>query len=108
MHFPHIYSYDNGDGWEVLISCENAYKLDDEGIWTDMNGEAPDVSADHLEEVIARHRPVCIAKDGIELVDDVGGIGGFCRMLQTIYEADMDDEEEWEERDNLLGWADMM
>ena len=70
-----IYSYDYGDGWEV-----------------------PDVSADILEEVTARHRPVCIAKDGIELVDDVGGIGGFCRMLQTIYEADMDDEEEWEER----------
>ncbi len=50
-----IYSYDYGDGWEV-----------------------PDVSADILEEVTARHRPVCIAKDGIELVDDVGGIGGFC------------------------------
>lgn len=103
-----IYSYDYGDGWEVLISCENAYKQDEEGAWKDMNAETPDVSVDNLEEIIARHRPICIDKDGIELVDDVGGIRGFCEMLQTIYEADMDDEEEREERESMLGWADMM
>lgn len=103
-----IYSYDYGDGWEVLISCENAYKQDEEGVWKGLNAETPDVSVDNLEEIIARHRPICIDKDGIELVDDVGGIRGFCEMLQTIYEADMDDEEEREERESMIGWADMM
>lgn len=38
-----------------------------------------------------------IEKDGIELVDDVGGIYGFCRMLQTIYETDTGIEEDREE-----------
>lgn len=103
-----IYSYDYGDGWKVLISCENAYKLDEEGAWKDRNAETPDVSVDNLEEVIVKHRPVCIDKDGIELVDDVGGIGGFCEMLETIYETDMNDEEAREERESMLGWADMM
>mgnify|MGYP002544693834 CR=1 FL=1 len=47
-------------------------------------------------------------KDGIELVDDVGGIRGFCDMLRTIYEADPDDEEAADERDVMLNWAEMM
>lgn len=53
-----------------------------------------------------KYSPVCIEKDGIELVDDVGGIYGFCRMLQTIYETGI--EEDREERESMLGWADMM
>ena len=34
-----IYRYDYGDGWEVLIECENAYKRDETGKWKDTNGE---------------------------------------------------------------------
>lgn len=102
------YSYDYGDGWEVLITCENAYKLNVADLWKDVDGNEADVSVDNLEEVIVKHRPICIAKDGIELVDDVGGIGGFCRMLQNIYECNKDDEEEPEERDSMLEWAGMM
>ena len=103
-----IYSYDYGDGWKVLITCENAYKQDKMGSWKGMNGEEAYISVDYLEEIIAKHRPICVEKDGIELVDDVGGIGGFCRMLQIIYETDINNEEGMEERDSMLGWADMM
>ena len=103
-----IYRYDYGDGWEVLIECENAYKRDETGQWKDTNGETPDAAVDNLAEVVAKHRPICIQKDGIELVDDVGGIHGFCEMLQTIYECDMTSEDNLEARENLLGWADMM
>ena len=61
-----------------------------------------------MEEITGKHRPICIDKDGIELVDDVGGIGGFCDMLQIINETNMNNEVEREERERLLGWADMM
>ena len=103
-----IYRYDYGDGWKVLISCENAYKGDETGLWKNMNGEKPDVPADKLEETVTKHRPICIQKDGIELVDDVGGISGFCEMLKTIYECDMNNKEALEERENILEWAYMM
>ncbi len=103
-----IYRYDYGDGWSVIIRCDNRYNQDETGVWRDINGEIPDVSLDTLEEIVDRHRPICIEKDGIELVDDVGGIGGFCRMLRTIYEADVHDEEEMEEREDMLAWTDMM
>lgn len=104
-----IYSYDYGDGWEVLITCEDIYEKRESGAWIGVNGDEITVLADSLEEVLAKHRPVCINKDGIELVDDVGGIGGFCRMLRTIYEADIyNDEDIMQEREETLGWAEMM
>lgn len=89
------YSYDYGDGWEVKITCDGVLSKDE-------------IEQGIFEEVIEKHRPVCIAKDGIELVDDVGGIHGFCEMLETIYECDSYDEEAVEERKNTLGWAQMM
>ena len=101
------YSYDYGDGWEVLITCENAYKNNEAALWKDMEGKEADVSVDYLEEVVAKRRPMCIKKDGIELVDDVGGISGFCGMLQTIYECNMDDQDELDERNDTLEWAEM-
>ena len=64
-----------------------------------------------MEEVAQyeeHHRTRLAIKPGIELVDDVGGIYGFCRMLQTIYETDTGIEEDREERESMLGWADMM
>lgn len=103
-----IYSYDYGDGWEVLITCEDIYENSDTGAWIGANGDEMNSFADSLEEVLAKHRPICIDKDGIELVDDVGGIGGFCRMLRTVYEIDIYNEEDMQEREEMLGWAEMM
>ena len=89
------YSYDYGDGWKVKITCDGVLSKDE-------------IEQSIFEEVIKKHRPLCIAKDGIELVDDVGGIHGFCEMLETIYECDFYDEEAVEERESMLNWAQMM
>ena len=102
------YRYDYGEGWKVLIQCENAYKQDEADVWKDINGATPDVSANNLQEVTAKHRPICIQKDGIELVDDVGGIQGFCEMLKTLCEFNVSSEESMEVWENIAGWAHMM
>lgn len=44
------------------------------------------------ETVIIKHKPVCISKDGVSLIDDVGGLSGFANFLGTIYESE--DKEE--------------
>lgn len=102
------YCYDYGDGWEVLIRCDAGYQVEETGKWIEISEKPQMVSTDDLNEVIAKHKPVCVAKDGIELVDDVGGIAGFCRMLRAIYECDIYDDEELDERDSMLDWAEMM
>lgn len=103
-----IYSYDYGDNWKVLITCEDTYHSEENGVWKNGKGEIESALDGFLEDVISDYRPVCIRKDGIELVDDVGGIYGFCDMLKTIYETDDCDEDAMSERENTLAWAEMM
>ena len=39
---------------------------------------------DKLRDIQRKEKPICIAWDGMSLVDDVGGVGGFCEFLETI------------------------
>jgi len=47
-----------------------------------------------------KHKPVCIHQDGICVVDDVGGFGGFVRLLQTLYESN-----NLEEKEHMRSWS---
>jgi len=49
--------------------------------------------------VLTKHKPVCVHKDGIFVLDDVGGLSGFIRFLEVIYEG------EEEERNSSRTWA---
>jgi len=61
------YYYDYGDSWEVTIS----------------------VIADSLEtenhpEVAAMEEPLCIAADGLDVLENIGGVPGFCKFLTAL------------------------
>lgn len=104
-----IYRYDYGDNWEVNITVENVFFTTVDGEWTGFAKEGMQgISPEDLDAVAEKYRPLCIAKDGIELVDDVGGIHGFCNMLETIYGYDPFDERSVREREEILSWASMM
>lgn len=90
-----IYNYDFGDNWIVSITkyhdCEDLLKqniVDEYEL-----EEAEDI-------VLSKHKPVCINKDGISVLDDVGGLSGFANFLGTIYEG-----EDKEEATNARTWA---
>ena len=96
-----LYNYDYGDNWIVKITKEiNCNDLLKNGY----------ISEEELleaqETVLAEHRPVCIHKDGVNVMDDVGGLGGFADFLKTIYE-DEDKEEQAESKTwaRSLGWS---
>lgn len=82
-----LYNYDFGDDWVVKITkphdCEDLL-------------EQNRLGEDELEEarntVIDKHKPVCIHKEGISVLDDVGGLSGFADFLGTIYEEDNKEE----------------
>ncbi|MBC8587748.1 plasmid pRiA4b ORF-3 family protein [Paratissierella segnis] len=90
-----VYNYDFGDNWIVKITkykgCEDL--LNDNMIDEYELEEAEDI-------VINKHKPVCINKEGISVLDDVGGLSGFANLLGTIYEG-----EDKEEASGARAWA---
>ncbi len=73
------YYYDFGDGWKIRITGSmDACDLVEQGR----------VNQEQLDEAIAKvrmtYRPVCIAADGLPLVEDVGGVDGYIMFLRSI------------------------
>lgn len=99
-----IYEYDYGDGWEVKIKLEDEY----------YNGEIADGELhDQVEMVATKQMPLCIALDGLPVLDEVGGIGGYCEMLMAIHgegmeESCYDNPEETKEWARMQGWTGRM
>lgn len=90
-----IYNYDFGDNWTIIITKEQDCRdLLKSGL---VSHEEVD---DANEIVLNEHRPVCIHKDGVFLLDDVGGLSGFADFLGSVYES-----EDKEERNELRAWA---
>ena len=102
------YYYDYGDGWEVKITaCTSVTDLLESGRLT----------AEELEEAVhsvhKTYRPVCISQDGYNVMDDVGGIGGYVNFLRSVIRKDDVNTDEnlygqYEDREWSLDWARMM
>lgn len=89
-----LYSYDYGDGWEVDITLVREFGKDDQM-----------VDDETAAEVIANRKPICIAKDGLHVLDDCGNIHGYIDMLRTIHEGDRDEAMEMREWARGQGWT---
>lgn len=73
------YNYDFGDNWNFNIKLmDNAtYLVKDNRINASQIREA-------IKEVCIKARPICIAADGLPLVEDVGGVYGYIEFLKGI------------------------
>ena len=88
------YEYDYGDGWEIEIFLLEEY-------------DSPDNCPEEAKPVFETGRSVCVAADGLPVLDDVGGIWGYCEFLEALYGENDDPEDrawrrEWA-RD--MGWT---
>lgn len=92
------YEYDYGDGWEVIISCEEIFKPDD-------TKELSPILSEQLDQVRKTGKPLCIAMDGKRLLDNVGGIGGYCNFLRTVNGKDAAAKQEMREWARSLDWT---
>jgi hypothetical protein len=90
-----IYNYDFGDDWTITITKEKDCKELLQKCYI-----SKDELLDAEATVLTKHKPVCIHKDGVFVLDDVGGLHGFIRFLKEIYEG-----EDKEERSNYKAWA---
>ena len=103
------YFYDFGDGWQIRITGSmDACDLVEQGR----------VTQEDLDKAICKvyetYRPVCIAADGLPLVDDAGGISGYMRFLRAIHPTeekafwgknDIPDNWSYENKSESLEWA---
>lgn len=103
-----IYSYDYGDNWHIEIICLDEFEsfdswnkkndgdlqsiaITDEGIAkeqrpVDINGkEAEGELRNQIISVILNQKPVCVSADGLPVLDDVGGVGGYCDFLLSVH-----------------------
>jgi len=91
-----VYEYDYGDRWMVDITRGT-------------NRQIKDVPADALnaakEKVAAKHTAVCIAKHGINVVEDVGGVPGFVDFVDQVFNKDFDTSDADMSTQELLEWA---
>lgn len=78
-----IYNYDFGDDWTVRIT-----KYDDFEDLLSCNAISNDELAEAKSLLMTKHQPVCIYKEGLSVLDDVGGLSGFANFLGTIYEGE--------------------
>jgi hypothetical protein len=89
-----LYSYDYGDGWEVDISLVREFGKDNQI-----------VDDETAAKVIADCKPICIVKDGLNVLDDCGNIPGYIDMLRTIHEGDREEAIEMSEWARGQGWT---
>lgn len=96
-----VYTYDYGDNWTIVITkgdnCESLLE----------GGFVSSEEIDYAKNIVLnKHMPVCIHKDGVFLLDDVGGLNGFADFLGTVYESDdkaeSDEQRVWAKS---LGWS---
>ncbi len=125
-----LYQYDYGDGWEIKIDIEDTYYSDSawdhpnkegfvtvavtkEQVYDDQmplyrSGEIiEDELAEQIRMMIVNCRPICIAADGLPVIDDVGGVGGYCNLLLALHGKDntqFETAEEAKEWAAGMGW----
>ena len=89
-----VYYYDYGDDWEVRVTCKNVYcaeEMEGEEAPAFIGDEDKEVSAklyDAVHAVSKNKNPLCIATDGVNVVDDIGGLYGFCEFLEDYNSED--------------------
>ena len=133
IQFVHsiMYQYDFGDGWCVKITCEEAYyyndlydiadnqyvvaKLNDAQAIQDWNfyrasddGRVDDALNELLRHVEYKQLPMCVDADGLNLVDDVGGVWGYVDLIRTLPGDDKEEVQSMREWAESLGWSPKM
>lgn len=93
------YEYDYGDDWQVKIEVVDEYIMDED------NNDLPEL----MWQIYEKGAPVCVAADGLPVLDDVGGVSGYCDFLKGINKQEndgpYDDPAESRAWARSLGWT---
>ena len=82
------YYYDYGDSWEVSISI-----IEDS------------LESENHPEVATLEKPLCIAADGLDVLENIGGVPGFCRFLTALNSNTPRIQSPAQEIAHIYGWT---
>ena len=103
------YEYDYGDSWDVCIKLKDCYYLEQKAIAYNMDNVAQSEELSlKLAAVIDKKKPVCIAADGLPVMDDVGGIYGYIEFLKNLHEGSKEEREKMKVWACFMGWTGRM
>ena len=122
-----FYEYDYGDGWCVKITVVDQYDRKTNADLSNSNMFVVDIFTEsdklkkyryfengtevdsELREILAhvdaKERPRCTVVDGLSVLDDVGGLGGFQDMLETLAGNDAEEKASMREWARGQGWT---
>ena len=112
-----LYKYDYGDGWHVKITVSDEYRMvyADEELTGFVNSQGEEVDDEFLKtvcQVLFEGAPLCLEADGLPVMDDVGGVYGYCEFLKGIHSKEnngpYDDPKESKEWARSMGWTGRM
>lgn len=92
------YDYDYDSGWRVKITVVDRYDAN-----TPVK-ESDGVSRVLIDQVNSKLSPRCIALDGVNVLDDVGGIDGFHELLAALKADESEEKERAKSKVNRMGW----
>lgn len=88
------YCYDYGDDWTVKITATEMYATKEECL-----------KSGYPVTLLEAYQPVCVEADGLPVCDDVGGISGYCNMLEALHGKDKEEKESYKEWSRGMGWT---
>lgn len=88
------YWYDYGDDWNVRIVATDVYTTKEDF-----------EKSEYPTQPLAEHRPVCVDADALPVCDDVGGIRGYCNMLEALHGKDEREKESYKQWSRGMGWT---
>jgi len=121
-----IYRYDYGDGWGVKITCEEKYYfkdrltdasgfvvmslddqvlLDETEVFNQKDERILDEESEDIVNTNYERKLKCTYSDGINVLDDVGGVYGFVDFLQELHEGEPEERESYKEWSSGQGWT---
>ena len=80
--------------------------IDEKATFVDSDGQrVSDEMQTTLENIFYGQKPICIYADGLNVMDDVGGLSGYLNFLETIHGMDQDEARSMRVWARGMGWT---
>ena len=93
-----------GSSYKVVACKGHVRDLPKSTLGIDIENDFAPQYEEKVSKVSKENRPICLATDGVNLVENVGGVDGFCEFLEDINTEGSKDYEDAMAFARIAGW----